>query len=482
MMQLQLQDKRCVFNSQKEDKPPTIEKTIVGEEILNKNIEEVITSNKEDLRENEQEIADEEIESGQGTNQITKEQTIEEDIGLKPKRKGYNLFTITSNIKTASGKFVVTKIIEEINDKKAKILYEKEVKKELGKPRSITKFTINPYSAGDKESTEEIIEETPSNRDDETKEMSLFEQALEILCTSPYIHIFRIPYSKQGTNKYHYDVFENEEHLNRVLKENLERAQNEIDNADLGVDELNREKRKEAERVINSSTKLYQRMVSGAKQLSGQEIKNDKNVMRYIGKQDDEWYKNVIELHQEKDYEKNNRLTLARENIMKIVDSEEYHMYLISIKEIKNSTALIAARTSEQANEVGMCSQYILDLLKENTPEVNGEREVNVNSQVAQLERENVEKIIENDDALNQILDRTTFITEMVVKKNFSLDKLKNLLDRIEIVVNMTDEEKENAVKKLLSKSLPERLKESINFISTTKLTEKLNEIKGEIQ
>lgn len=129
-----------------------------------------------------------------------------------------------------------------------------------------------------------------------------------------------------------------------------------------------------------------------------------------------------------------------------------------------------------------MCSQYILDLLKENTPEVNGEREVNVNSQVAQLERENVEKIIENDDALNQILDRTTFITEMVVKKNFSLDKLKNLLDRIEIVVNMTDEEKENAVKKLLSKSLPERLKESINFISTTKLTEKLNEIKGEIQ
>ena len=156
-------------------------------------------------------------------------------------------------------------------------------------------------------------------------------------------------------------------------------------------------------------------------------------------------------------------------------------MYLISIKEIKNSTALIAARTSEQANEVGMCSQYILDLLKENTPEVNGEREVNVNSQVAQLERENVEKIIENDDALNQILDRTTFITEMVVKKNFSLDKLKNLLDRIEIVVNMTDEEKENAVKKLLSKSLPERLKESINFISTTKLTEKLNEIKGEI-
>ena len=83
---------------------------------------------------------------------------------------------------------------------------------------------------------------------------------------------------------------------------------------------------------------------------------------------------------------------------------------------------------------------------------------------------------------MNQILDRTTFITEMVFKKNFSLDKLKNLLDRIEIVVNMTDEEKENAVKKLLSKSLPERLKESINFISTTKLTEKLNEIKGEIQ
>ena len=51
----------------------------------------------------------------------------------------------------------------------------------------------------------------------------------------------------------------------------------------------------------------------------------------------------------------------------------------------------------------------------------------------------------------------------------------------IKALKEMDKKQKENAVKKLLSKSLPERLKESINFISTTKLTEKLNEIKGEI-
>lgn len=457
MTQSLLQVKRCVFEGSNENKPPTIEVPVVEE----KNIDNFKVKNKKE----EKEKADEEED---------------EQFSLQPKRKGNNLYTITSNIKTANGKYSVTKIVEETDEKKAKILYEKEVKKELGKPRSITKLFIKSYEIGDKENIIEITE-APMVENTE-KELSLFEQALEILCESPYIHMFKIPSPKAGANKFHYEIYANEEHLKQSLRESFDEVQNKIDEADFKIDELNREQRKEAERVIGANERFYQKMVAGAKQLSGQDIRNDKNVMKYIGKQDDEWYKTIIKIHKEEEDEDKNKLNIAKENMKKILDSDKFNLYIMQLEDFDNSSVLIAARTSEQANQIGMCSEYILNLLKKNTPEKDGKKEVNVNARVMKLDEKSISKIFKNEKALNDLISRDTFTTKLVIKKQFTLEKLEDFLDKVDVVNNMTEEEKNKAVQKLmLKKGLPKDFKERMDFISTMKITEKINKIKGDV-
>ena len=147
MMLLQLQDKRCVFDNTDKVESSTIEPSIVEE---NENID------KKDI--NNIDVISNNIEVKSNIENISQDEKIKEISCLQPKRKGNTLYTITSNIKTANGKYLVTKIIEESDEKKAKILYEKEVKKELGKPRNITKMTIKEYEVEDKENIVEIID------------------------------------------------------------------------------------------------------------------------------------------------------------------------------------------------------------------------------------------------------------------------------------------------------------------------------------
>lgn len=461
MMQLPLQVKRCVFENLDENKPPAIESSIAGE----MEIEEI-------------ESVKEKVPS---LKEPKKEKGINKNNEIFPLKKGNNLYTITSNIKTSNGKFSVTKVIEESDEKKAKILYEKEVKKELGKPRSITKLQIKAYEIGDKNCISEIIE-TINVAKVEKEEMSLFEQALEILCTSPYIHMFKIPSPKMGANKFHYEIYANEEHLRQSLRDSFDEVQGKIDEANFKIDELNREQRKEAEKIIGANEKFYQKMVAGAKQLSGQEIRNDKNIMKYIGKQNDEWYKTIIKIHEEEDYENKNKLSIVRENSRKILDSKDFNLYIMQLEEFDKSCVLIAARTSEQANQIGMCSEYILNLLKENTPEKDGEQKVNVNAQVIELDEKSLSKVLEDDDALNDLISRNTFTTKLISKKQFSLKKLEDFLNKVDMINNMTEKEKDIAVRKLMSNnSLSDDFKQRMDFISTMKITEKINKIKGDL-
>lgn len=467
-MRLQLQDKRCVFDKHNENKPPSVEKQINIKDKITKNSIETETKTKIETK----------IESEKPAAPIeNKEQN--ENIALQPKKKGNSLFTISANVKTSNGKFFVTKIIEEADEKKAKILYEKEVKKELGKPRSVTKLLIEKYKIGDEEFVEELIEDTTPK--EENKELSLYEKTLDILCNSPYIHIFKIPSPKAGNGKFHYGIYASEEHLRDSLKETLDEVQSKIDKADFGMDELNREQRKEAEKAIGANERFYQKMVSGAKQLSEQDIKNDKNVIKYIGKQNDKWYKSIIDIHEEEKYEAENKLSIAKENIIKILNSDNINLYIMQLEDFDKSSVLIAARTSEQANQIGMCSEHTLNLLKENIPEENGKREVNVNARVMELDEKSMFKIFEEDEAFNDLLSRNTFTTKLIVKQGFTLNKLDKFLDKVDAVNSMTEEEKEKAVQELMkNKLLPEDFKGRMDFLSTQKIIEKINEIKGD--
>ena len=447
MMQSVQQGKRCVFDISGEDKPPTEESFIKQ----NKKEEDALSIKKYN-QEEDVDIKGTDIE----------EKTIV-DMNIKPKKQGNVLYTITSNVKTANGKFLVTKIIEESDEKKAKILYEKTIKKELGKPRSITKLSIKGYSAEDKEIITPIIENNVQSK--EKKELSLFEQALEILCTSPFIHIFRIPSPKKGIDKFFYAIYENKEHLRDSLKENLDEVQNEIDDADFKLNELNREDRKEAEKIISTNERLYQKMVTGAKQLSGQDIHNDKNALKYIGRQDDEWYKTVIKIHEEKKYENENKINIAKKNINTILESDKINLYVMQLQEFDNSSVLIAAHTSKQANQIGMCSEYVINLLRGNNIK-DGEK-ITVNAKVIKLDKKSISKICEDDDLLNDLISRETFTTQLIIKNNFSLDKIESFLDKVNKINNMTEKEKDIAIKKLVSKNfIPKNFKERIKFIS----------------
>ena len=265
------------------------------------------------------------------------------------------------------------------------------------------------------------------------------------------------------------------------MKETLDEVQSKIDKADFGMDELNREQRKEAEKAIGANERFYQKMVSGAKQLSEQDIKNDKNVIKYIGKQNDEWYKSIIDIHEEEKYEAENKLSIAKENIIKILNSDNINLYIMQLEDFDKSSVLIAARTSEQANQIGMCSEHTLNLLKENIPEENGKREVNVNARVMELDEKSMFKIFEEDEAFNDLLSRNTFTTKLIVKQGFTLNKLDKFLDKVDAVNSMTEEEKEKAVQELMkNKLLPEDFKGRMDFLSTQKIIEKINEIKGD--
>lgn len=464
MTQFQLQGKRCVFDNIKNTA------SLIDDSIF----EDIITEIKTEIKK-PKEIKEE----SSILKETEKEKNKEKEIF--PLKKGNILYTITSNIKTSNGRFFVTKVIEESDEKRAKILYEKEIKKELGKPRSITKLQIKSYEIGDENSISEIVE--PANTEKvEKKELSLFEQALEILCSSPYIHMFKVPSPRVGANKFHYEIYANEEHLKQSLRDSFDEVQSKIDEANFKIDELNREQRKEAEKIIGANERFYQKMVAGAKQLSGQEIRNDKNVMKYIGKQDDEWYKTVIKIHEEEEYDNKNRLSIVRENSKTILNSKDFNLYVMQLEDFHKSSVLIAARTSDQANQIGMCSEYILDLLKENTPEEDRKKKVDVNVKVIELDEKSLSKILEDDDALNDLISRKTFTTKLISKKQFSLKKLEDFLNKVDMVNKMSEKEKDMAVQKLMSNNnLSDDFKQRMNFISTMKLTEKINKIKGDL-
>ena len=129
-----LKKQRCVFNSTQEDKPPdNIEKA--------KNVNQIEEISKPTIIDNVEEKKEEskpeskiKIEKN-NTIQITpKKEEVDDkiddktnriEISKRGKALGYKLFTITANVKVADKRYNITRIIEEKNEKKARITFEK---------------------------------------------------------------------------------------------------------------------------------------------------------------------------------------------------------------------------------------------------------------------------------------------------------------------------------------------------------------------
>lgn len=463
-MILLLQVKRCVFNSDKEERPPTKAST--------KKVEEVVVEKEEpQIIKEEKKPQKVEIKIEEESEPVVKE----EPLGLKPKKSGNTLFTITSNVKIGNDRYTITKIIEEQNEKKARILYEKEIKNELGKPKTITKYSCAEYKYGDENSVEKIEEKVQEKNDEP---LSLYQQALDILCNSPYIHIYRVPDVNFESGKYNYTIYESYEHMEFGLKEMYQQAEKEFEKRDIELDKhiekLTGKKKKQVMKIRNNRDSVLPRLIARTRQLSAQEIKSDKNVIKYIGKQDDEWYQAIIDLHNEKDYENKNKTKVARENIEKILATKDIKLYLVKVKEIEDGEVIVAARNKKQAGQLAILNDYIMEKIKANKGMIQDAKTddgLNVSTKAGELTKEKLNDLYEKDDAFKELLDRKTFATDLMTKSSFTIRDLEKFLDKVEEIHNMSDEERDTAVQNLVqSGKVPLAMKKDFDILSGNKI------------
>ena len=106
----------------------------------------------------------------------------------------------------------------------------------------------------------------------------------------------------------------------------------------------------------------------------------------------------------------------------------------MQVEEIKNSHMLVIAKTKEQANQIAMCSKFMLDTLKQKYPEVeDGTRKINVNLKSFELTKNSLFKVLENNEILNDLISKNTFVTELICKKQFSLEIMEDFLEKVDI-------------------------------------------------
>ena len=97
-------------------------------------------------------------------------------------RSGFNFFTISSNVKIGNEKFNIQRIVQEKNEKLANTEYDRIIKKEFGKPKSITGRTIKKYEDGDNEFMVTVEEKKLVERKKTPEEIDL-EKKIELLTT-----------------------------------------------------------------------------------------------------------------------------------------------------------------------------------------------------------------------------------------------------------------------------------------------------------
>lgn len=412
--------KRCVFESLKDEKPPTkkIEKK-----------QEIIVSEKDDREEAKPiEICEkEQIDKIQEEpiKEVT-EEIIEENI-LKPKRKGNLLFTITSNVKTANGRYAVTRIIEEQNQKMAQKIFEKAVKKDLGKARSITKTTISEYKSGDVESTEEIIEKVLPKS--EESEQTLFQKALDVLCTSPYIHLYKTPRIKNNSSLYL--IATDKETLIKQIKESKEKMQ-EVLNCVQNIGEVDE--------------RAYKKLIYETKMMSGQEIRSDKNAIKVVGSKTEDVLNSIIQTHEEMEYNEEHKYEIAEKNIKNIMASDKMHLYKVFMQGFEEeSSQLIIADNPERAQLIGTYNDFMHDFIKEHSNKTIFDDGITIT--VGIIDDVDVEIICKHLDIL---IDKNNACSQALIDPEFTIAKWEMFLNNVNKVENMSSQEKDKALERLI--------------------------------
>lgn len=123
------------------------------------------------------------------------------DENIRVPRRGFNLYTISAVVKIGQEKFHIQKVIEEKDKRLANIEYDRAVKKEFGKSKSMTKRTLKEYKNGDEDFCNKIVDEAPVNKEKTPEEIE-FEKKLDYI-ESDYFGLYKVTFAKNN-------VFSNE--------------------------------------------------------------------------------------------------------------------------------------------------------------------------------------------------------------------------------------------------------------------------------
>ena len=273
-----------------------------------------------------------------------KEKKVKEEIPERydrPCRSINNLYTINATVKIGNDKFVIQRVVEEKNEKLANIAYDKQVKKEFGKPKSVTKRTCKEYENGEEEFCKTASEPTIPVREKTPEEIEL-EQKIEILQSE--IGLFKVEFGclRHVRNKFLYLYGDCVETIQDTIRSQMQSAMKNDRDCDLSSQQM-----EEQIEEILSDVKNITRLDSNA-------IKMDKGALRHIADTSVEEFNEMLEkfqTHKQK----------LREEAIKLFDELEvkgykFHLVKVKFSNIKmqfvefgrNENEVIALATSEE--------------------------------------------------------------------------------------------------------------------------------------
>lgn len=313
----------------------------------------------------------------------------------------------------------------------AQKLFEKVVKNELGKPRSITKSTIKPYEQNDEEKTEEIIEEKKITT---KQEKTLFEKVVDIFATSPYFHLYSVPLPKNQK-----PVF--------MMSTSKEDLLDELKASKGEILQQYKEKFPDFDEDTDYDSISFYTQTKKMKQLSESDIRNNKSVMKYIGSKSEQALQNVIDMHEKIKYNEEHKVEIVKANIQKVWETKDIHFYIIEMLGFKEDLAiLVMAQNEKQAAKITVSNRFMTDFLKEHCDNIKSEDGLNV--KVCCVTEEEELNIIYEE--LDYFLERKNISVEALTSPSFTVEEYRHFLKSMDKIDELTPAETKNAIEQIV--------------------------------
>lgn len=322
-------------------------------------------------------------------------------------RSGFNFFTISSNVKIGNEKFNIQRIVQEKNEKLANTEYDRIIKKEFGKPKSITGRTIKKYEDGDNEFMVAVEEKKLVERKKTPEEIDL-EKKIELL-TTDVMGLFKVILSTkyvmpQSATQY-------------VLAQDKEGVYSQLDI-------IEERDRGENNGVLSNSVKQIIKMTSNS-------IKMDKSCLKYLTKHSIQDIQDLYNKTVEYERVKINRAV----NVYKELQEKGFRLFGCHFKITSTIQLLEMARSEEESITLMLGEDRVRDLA------ISSKKKSDMQHRAENVEediRENFEKTQNsNDISFEEYIVKS--IKEMTRKEDTIYKTLFEIQD-IDRYVEMVDE------------------------------------------